>query len=106
MKSFQIKKWQDNVFTDVYDKKLGDENLINALLEVSFQLAELNENRECWLDPNLFAYIAKAIEQGQRSIVQAIEFKSTKSRESREYKYSIWLGRWELPIHVYKLEIR
>ena len=45
MKSFQIRKWQDNYAEDCSKSKVKkkDENLVNAILEYANQLAEINE---------------------------------------------------------------
>ena len=45
MHSWEIVKWQNNVAEDIEDEKLErDENLLNGLLEVSFQIAKLRED--------------------------------------------------------------
>lgn len=43
MKSFQIRKWQDNYSEICSKEKDKDENLVNAILECANQLAEINE---------------------------------------------------------------
>lgn len=43
MKSFQIRKWQDNYAETCGKEQDKDENLVNAVLECANQLAEINE---------------------------------------------------------------
>jgi hypothetical protein len=43
MHSWEIAKWQANIFEDVNKGTLGEENLINAILEVAGNVAKLRE---------------------------------------------------------------
>lgn len=44
MRSWEIRKWQDNIAEDIKEDKLQlNENLLNGILEVAFQLASLQE---------------------------------------------------------------
>lgn len=47
MRALEIAKWQDNIAEDIEQGKLNlNENLLNSLLEVAYQLAAI---REDWL---------------------------------------------------------
>jgi hypothetical protein len=113
MKSFQIRKWQDNYAETCSKEKDKDENLVNAVLECANQLAEINERlEEADFKPNVVVNVDNNLLPGLHKIIPPkywndkgeIDLSQVTGEEAREY-FIKFLGI-SFPVGVSRTKLR